>query len=253
MDIYSHALYVKGERIKLSYLAKEAMDIDKFSPITCCIVGNHYNLKGNHEKALKFFAAAVRFDPNYDSAWVLMGHEYIELRNIKKAISCYQQALEIQPNNFRALYGLGQAFEIQRMHVYSLFYFKKATEIRPKDPRMWCAIGEAYERIEDFENAITSFEKAYEFQDGEGIAIAKLAKLYWDLGRFEKSEIYYLELLSLDSQHPSLHEGIHTLALAYLEKRNVKKAKVYCKILFEFPGMRNEAATLMRQVQLQEQ
>ena len=59
-----------------------------FHPIT----GNHYSLRSEHEKAIKYFKRAVQLDRTYLSAWTLMGHEYIELKNSNAAIEAYRRA-----------------------------------------------------------------------------------------------------------------------------------------------------------------
>ena len=81
MDIYSNILYVKEESAKLSYLAHSAVLTDKYRPETCCIVGNYYSLKAQHEKAVVYFSRALRLNWRYLSAWTLMGHEYVEMKN----------------------------------------------------------------------------------------------------------------------------------------------------------------------------
>jgi anaphase-promoting complex subunit 8 len=44
---------------------------------TCCIIGNYYSLKGQHEKAVLYFNRALKLNRNYLSAWTLMGHECV--------------------------------------------------------------------------------------------------------------------------------------------------------------------------------
>lgn len=50
MDTYSNILYVKEQFAALSHLAHRAAVADKYRPETCCIIGNYYSLKGQHEK-----------------------------------------------------------------------------------------------------------------------------------------------------------------------------------------------------------
>ena len=64
------------------------------------------------------------------------------------------------------------------MHTFALYYFGKATQIRPFDPRMWCAMADAYEKLSLIDDAIRCFRRAEAYDDREGVAIAKLAKLY---------------------------------------------------------------------------
>ena len=86
MDTYSNILYVKEATAKLSYLAHCAVLTDKYRPETCCIVGNYYSLKAQHEKAVVYFSRALRLNWKYLSAWTLMGHEYVEMKNPAAAI-----------------------------------------------------------------------------------------------------------------------------------------------------------------------
>lgn len=67
--------------------------MDKYAPETCCVVGNYYSLKGQHDRAIVYFQRALSVDPAFLSAWTLMGHEYMELRNTATAITCYRQVL----------------------------------------------------------------------------------------------------------------------------------------------------------------
>ncbi|KAL8934986.1 MAG: hypothetical protein Q9216_005635, partial [Gyalolechia sp. 2 TL-2023] len=74
LDHYSNVLYVMLNRPKLAFLAQLATATDKFRPETCCIVGNYYSLKSEHEKAVMYFRRALTLDRTSLSAWTLMGH-----------------------------------------------------------------------------------------------------------------------------------------------------------------------------------
>ena len=170
MDVYSNILYVKEDRVGLSQLAHRAVKIDKYRPETCCIIGNYYSLKSQHEKAVQYFQRALKLDRTYLSAWTLMGHEYLEMKNTAAAIEAYRRAVDINPRDYRAWYGLGQTYEIMNMLLYALFYYRKAVELRPYDARMWCAMGGCYLGLERRNDAIRSYERAVSNNDAEGIA-----------------------------------------------------------------------------------
>ena len=80
MDTYSNILYVKEAYAGLSHLAHSAILTDKYKPETCCIIGNYYSLRTQHEKAVAYFRRALKLNRNYLSAWTLMGHEYVEMK-----------------------------------------------------------------------------------------------------------------------------------------------------------------------------
>ena len=148
LDHYSNILYVMAARPKLAFLAQVATATDKFRPETCCVVGNYYSLKSEHEKAVMYFRRALSLDRNFLSAWTLMGHEYVEMKNTHAAIESYRRAVDINRKDYRAWYGLGQTYEVLEMNLYALFYFQRATSLRPFDPKMWEAVGMCYDKID---------------------------------------------------------------------------------------------------------
>eukprot|EP00850_Spirogloea_muscicola_P002061 SM000008S22150 [mRNA] locus=s8:2373:4612:- [translate_table: standard] len=124
IDTYSNILYVREAFSTLSYLAHKAVLLDKYRPETCCIIGNYYSLKAQHEKAVMYFQRALKLNRHYLSAWTLMGHEYMEMRNTPAAIDAYRHAVDINPLDYRAWYGLGQTYEILAMPFYALYYYR---------------------------------------------------------------------------------------------------------------------------------
>jgi len=207
MDTYSNILFVKEAKGALAVLAHDAVQVDKYCPETCCIVGNYYSLKCDHEKAVVYFQRALRLNPAYLSAWTLMGHEFVELRNTSAAIRAYRKAVEINPRDYRAWYGLGQTYELLQMHTFALYYFGKATHVRPFDPRMWCAMGDAYDKLELVDDAIRCFKRAEANDDREGVAIIKLAKLYSAAGQPKN----VLSLFSISSKSNRFFAGVLVL------------------------------------------
>ncbi|KAJ3855042.1 hypothetical protein EV368DRAFT_35553 [Lentinula lateritia] len=152
IDILSNILYVTNNRLKLTKLANEFLAVDKNRPEVCCLVGNHYSLRGEHIKAIKYFRRATQLDRTYLSAWTLMGHEYVEIKNSHAAIEAYRRAvststLDINRKDYRAWYGLGQAYELLNMHEYALHYYQYATALKPYDVRLWQAQGMCYEEM----------------------------------------------------------------------------------------------------------
>ncbi|KAI9827686.1 MAG: hypothetical protein M1819_006886 [Sarea resinae] len=147
LDHYSNILYVMSLRPKLAFLAQLATATDKFRPETCCVVGNYYSLKSEHEKAVMYFRRALTLDRSFLSAWTLMGHEYVEMKNTHAAIESYRRAVDVNRKDYRAWYGLGQTYEVLEMHFYALFYYQRAAGLRPYDPKMWQAVASCFNKM----------------------------------------------------------------------------------------------------------
>ncbi|KAJ1638501.1 hypothetical protein T492DRAFT_943643 [Pavlovales sp. CCMP2436] len=254
VDTYSNILYVKESKRALSYVAHNAVAVDKYRPETCCIVGNYYSLRAEHEKAVLYFQRALKLDRNYLSAWTLMGHEYVELKNTGAAIHAYRQAVEISPRDYRAWYALGQTYEILQMPFYALFYYRKATALRPYDARMWSALAGCYRLLNRRAEAIRCYERAESNDDREGIALQELARLHHELANdAQAATCYARNLARRDAQQL---EGADTIeALKYLAEHckragKLEKAQPFCARLLDCgrPQDVEEAKAMLREI-----
>jgi anaphase-promoting complex subunit 8 len=116
LDTYSNLLYVKEQRVELAYLAHRTAQIDKYRTETCCVIGNYYSLRSQHEKAVMYFQRALKLNPNYLSAWTLMGHEFIELKNTNAAIQSYRHAIgETYPWTYPRTSEASEVLDLSRM------------------------------------------------------------------------------------------------------------------------------------------
>ncbi|GAM17299.1 hypothetical protein SAMD00019534_004740 [Acytostelium subglobosum LB1] len=253
IDIYSNILYVHNNKSKLSVLAHRAMATEKYCPETCCIIGNYYSLRLEHEKAILYFQRALKLNDKYLAAWTLIGHEYLEIKNVGAAINAYRRAVDINPKEYRAWYGLGQTYQLLKQPLYSLFYFQKATSLRPYDPRMWCSVAGCYEILERIPDAIRCYERAEDNFDRERVALSKLAKLYQDMQRYEEAAHYYRKNLHhRDAEKIDGQETIDALLFLANYHKNIgelDQAEKYCLRLLDYAGPeKEEAKALLRDV-----
>ena len=79
LDTFSNILYVKENSAALGNLARQAVKFDKFTPEACCIIGNYFSLKSEHEKAVTYFKRALALNRAFTPAWIPMGHEVLVL------------------------------------------------------------------------------------------------------------------------------------------------------------------------------
>ncbi|KAL0956553.1 hypothetical protein HGRIS_002690 [Hohenbuehelia grisea] len=198
VDTFSNILYVTNDHVRLSRLAEDFLALDKDKPEVCCLVGNHYSLRAEHEKAVKYFRRATQLDRTHTSAWTLMGHEYVEMKNSHAAIEAYRRAVDVNRKDYRAWYGLGQAYELLSMHQYALYYYQHATALRPYDVRLWQAQGMCYEELGRLRESIECLKRALIGADPHETTInLKLAKLHCSLGELEESAAYHRRIVEV--------------------------------------------------------
>ncbi|KAL1818388.1 hypothetical protein DCAR_0414523 [Daucus carota subsp. sativus] len=259
MDVYSNVLYARECFSALSYLAHKVFMTDKYRPESCCIIGNYYSLKGQHEKSVMYFRRALKLNNKYLSAWTLMGHEYVEMKNTAAAVDAYRRAVDISPCDYRAWYGLGQAYEMMGMPLYALHYFKKSVFLQPNDSRLWIAMAQCYEsdQLHMIEEAIKCYRRATNCNDSEAMALHHLAKLHAELGRSEEAAYYnkkYLEMMEDEEREgPDMVKALMFLAQHCKEQKRLEEAAVYCTRLLDYTGPeREQAKNLLRGIRLEQ-
>ena len=210
---YANLLYVMEARPRLAFLAQSASATDKFRPETCCVVGNYYAMRSEHEKAVMYFRRALTLDRTFLDAWTLMGHEYVEMKNTHAAIESYRRAVDINRKDYRAWNGLGQAYEVLEMHLYSLFYYQRACSLRPLEPKIWQAVGSCFDKIDRPLQSIGAYERAL------------VAGTYYDhVGSFGSVVSHDLPSGVLDP------EVLYQIALQYEKLRDVEEAASYMEL-----------------------
>ncbi|KOC68110.1 Cell division cycle protein 23 like protein [Habropoda laboriosa] len=251
MDTYSNLLYVKEMKVELAYLAHRATEIDKYRLETCCIVGNYYSLRGDHQKAVMYFHRALKLNPQYLSAWTLLGHEFMEMKNTNGAIHSYRQAIEVNKRDYRAWYGLGQTYEILKMPFYALYYYKQAQLLRPHDSRMVLALGEAYEKQDKIQDALKCYYKACNVGDIEGMALLKLATLYEKLGEHDHAAAAYTDFVMdefRNADRTDLSHAYKYLTQYHLKQGQLDQANHYAQKCLQFDETKEEAKALLRTI-----
>ncbi|KAF2646943.1 TPR-like protein [Massarina eburnea CBS 473.64] len=216
LDNYSNILYVMGMRSKLAFLAQLTSMTDKFRPETCCVIGNYFSLKSEHEKAVVYFRRALILDRTFLSAWTLMGHEYVEMKNTHAAIDSYRRAVDVNRKDYRAWYGLGQTYEVLEMHSYALFYHQRAAALRPYDPKLWMAVGLCFGKIGKITNGIRAYKRAL------------IAGSYYDGGigsSFGSGDVSNLGGGVLDP------EVLYQIALLYERMRDMQECAAYMELV----------------------
>lgn len=251
MDTYSNILYVKDAKGAMSFLAHNAVKTDKYQPETCCVVGNFYSLKGEHEKAVVYFKRALRLNPSFLSAWTLMGHEFVEMHRTAAAIEAYRRAIDINPRDYRAWYGLGQVYEILQMHTYSLYYFKRAADLKPYDARMWLAMAESFEALGRAADAIRCYHRSEGNDDAERVGVIKLARLYEKQGNKEMAAKYYRRVLEHKGDQMDDQDAIAALLFLAEYSRSTSEldlAEEYCNRLLDVgvSSVKEQAQSLLR-------
>ncbi|ETS63895.1 hypothetical protein PaG_02220 [Moesziomyces aphidis] len=197
---YSNALYLLNRTAELAHLAHKFSSFAKDRPEVCCLVGNYYNQRSDHHRAIEAFRHALRLDSGCVPAWILLGHEYIELKNSHAAAEMYRRALKINPREYRALYGLGQVYELNGAYTYAVNYFQKCAAIRPYDGRMWSSMGICYDHLGRSQDAVSCFKRYLACRLNQGdtvVGLTRIIEVYEKERDFEAAASYHRRLVQV--------------------------------------------------------
>ncbi|PWN48887.1 TPR-like protein [Violaceomyces palustris] len=197
---YSNTLYLLNKPDQLAQLAHKFAETGKNRPEVSCLIGNYYNQKGDHHRAIESFKHALRLDLGCVPAWILLGHEYLELKNSHAAAEMYRRAIEINPQDYRAWHGLGQVYELNESWSYAIHYYQKCSTIRPYDARMWVSMGVCYDKLGRSNDAIACYKRHLTCQLNQADTVAgmvRIIEIYEKEGNLAAAAPYHRRLVQV--------------------------------------------------------
>jgi tetratricopeptide (TPR) repeat protein len=96
-------------------------------------LGNGWSGKGDYEKAIRFFEAALRLDPDSTSALMGLGDVYFEKGAYDRTIAFYDRVLLLSPEDRNSYYQRGKAYKEKGRYNDALRDFRAAIRIAPDD------------------------------------------------------------------------------------------------------------------------
>lgn len=165
LDAHSNVLFVRNDMVKLSSLAKDYFEQNRYKPEACVAVGNYYSLRREHSQAIQFFRRAIRLRHNFPEAWVMIGHEHVEVKHPNAALEAYRRAADLAPWDYKAWYGMGSILQTLGNVSLALPYYKRAIECKPNDSRIWIRIAGAYQALGDIQSSNEAMERAKSLSD----------------------------------------------------------------------------------------
>mmetsp|Transcript_2334 Transcript_2334/g.3525 ORF Transcript_2334/g.3525 Transcript_2334/m.3525 type:complete len:267 (+) Transcript_2334:1-801(+) len=143
LELLSTTLYLLKKEVDLSNLAQRAVDFDRMSPETWCVVGNCFSLQKEHKTALAFFRRSIQLDPTFTYAHTLSGHEYVANEDFDHAVASFRNAIRVDERHYNAWNGLGEIYFRQEKYDLAEYHFQKGLSINPQSSVIRCNLGQA--------------------------------------------------------------------------------------------------------------
>ena len=117
----------------------------------------------------RLYEEAIRFDPNFASAYAGLGTHHARHGRLSNAVTCFKKQLEIEPDDAIGHSCLGMAYGEQGIYDAALSELNRALELYPQgDPDFFSNLGAIYHLMERFDEALSFYQKGLELNPGDG-------------------------------------------------------------------------------------
>jgi tetratricopeptide (TPR) repeat protein len=151
--------YRKGDATHAIAILKKAMELNPDDAQIAGKLGRAYFNHSKMEEALAVLEKAVKLSPNIKD-FICIGQIYNEKGDHGKAIKAFKKAVELKPDEAKIHYQLGITYDKQNKYDKSIECFKKAIELNPYVPKYHFSLGFTYDTKGDHKEAIKAFKKA---------------------------------------------------------------------------------------------
>lgn len=211
MDLYSTVLWHLNREIELSGLARDLIELSRYSPQAWCAIGNAWSRSREHEQALRCFKRATQLDPNMAYAYTLQGHEYVASEDYDKALQVYRRALSVDKRHYNAHYGIGRVYERLGNLERACTQYHIAASINPTNAVLACCIGSVLEKQNHAARSLLYYNKAIELSPKSVQPRFKKARVLVDRGDCVPAKEELLILRDLAPDEAMVHFLLGTL------------------------------------------
>jgi len=156
-----------------------------------------YSDQGNLKEAINVFKKALEANPNSPRILAELASTYEQNKEYKNAIETFKKAIEVDDDSLDLRKGLAQALLEDNQDEQAEREYLKILEADPDEGFAYLRLGQIYRKRRDYEKALENFNKANTILVGSLEVPFHIATLYEELGKFEKAEERFQQLLKL--------------------------------------------------------
>lgn len=197
--------------------------------------------RGEVERAIREFKAAIALDPQSAAGHMLLAQAYLALRSVSmvaEAKAELQQALDIDPSLFWARFYLAKVYIDLGQYEKARGELERGLKDRPNVPHFLSLLGEVNRKLGNPEASLELNKKAFEADPTMSPAHYYRALAYMDLNKDDEA-IRELES-SIRSKHVAA-EMYLTLGSLYTKRKRFAEAEDVCRKAIALDPSRSEA------------
>ena len=186
-----------GQTDKATATLTKLLELVPSSEAALTQVAQIYSDQGNFKDAINVFKKALEVNPNSPRILAELAFTYEQSKDYKNAIEAYKKAMEADEDSLDLRKGLAQALLEDSQDEQAEKQYLKILEADPDEGIAYLRLGQIYRKRHEFEKALDNFNKANTILVGSLEVPFHIATLYEELGKFEKAEERFQQLLKL--------------------------------------------------------
>lgn len=180
-------------------------------------LGIVYQVRREHERAIKQFQEAIRLQPKYVAPRILLGSSLISLGRLPEAMRQLEKAVSLEPKDLLARQQLARAYERSGNFGGLVEQYRTLRRLKPAEPEFAYQLGNAYLKLSGWcHREIVS-------QNPDSTRVFQtLAENHRVQGHPSVAARYYRRAIQAD---PNMPENHLALAILYLEQGKLPDAR----------------------------
>ena len=232
----------QGKTVEAEEFFQSASRLDKKNPDIFAKIGEAYlsNKKPNGNKAVEYLSIARDMNPSVAKYWALLGDAYELTGEHGEAMTCYETAIKKDPTISSAYISMARIWTKAKQDSLAIPLLEKAIELSPNDAQPYKYLIELYIKNGKYAKVTPLLDKYVSLSGDDVDAKVRLVKfLTFQAKDYDRAILEGEKLLETNPEQYTLHRW---LAWAYAEKGDFQHSYDHSQQLFEELGKKEDRA-----------
>lgn len=217
----------EGETDRAVEEYKLALMFDPNSAILYARLSSEYIKKGMLSSAMEASKEALRHDPGFIDARLILGGLYSALHESQSALREYDQILKLSPKNEEALVYKAQVLIEDGKLAQAVNVLRRFTQLNSDSALVFYYLGRAEQQQNHMKGALDAYKKALSIRPGFSQAGLALGYVYEDKQMHSQALAIYNALFESSGDIPAAHR----LATIFLKQEKYNEAVPYLQAI----------------------
>lgn len=184
------------------------IEINPYCEVAWHQIGRQYFILDQFKEALRAFDFAVLIDEHFIGGYLEKAKTYEELGKYQEAIENYLITLNLDDPTAFAFVRIGECYEKLQKYETAISYYKKAVHEDPLLDRAWILLTNLYFQEKNYQKASYYISKALKIDETNSVYWRRYAEIQLKLNFFEEAVTGFKHCLALNENDIEIFIGL---------------------------------------------